>query len=829
MFYFPETVDFSVYTTANNTGAGKDFRLNSFSYSGTWSNMDSSAYSGATSYAFTSISGEKAYYAKQAGAASAGENNYTYSYTTAGGLWINYSSLPAGYYVSSILNNESYLYAYTVSLKSYTYSYAGLDESAEIDGGSGTAITLPAAPADNEAGEKFMGWKASAATKEYSENDVLGAGTEVTLTQATTFTAQWGAPVTVTFSAGNEYGTVSPASATVGSGATYTVDGDTVTVKNGYAVLATATATPNEADAYSYNFTGWSPESGTITENTTITAGFERVALQYAVTFVNGEETFDTQNITDGECATAPTPAPTKTGYTFDGWYESGAATAFDFDTPINGALTLYAQFSANEYALTWVVGDGEIADGEYTNGDVAYGTTITAPTVNAPAGYYFYGWNAEVAATMPAEAVTYTAVYRAYAKSVYFGGYLIDATDSEDADKNYANLTGKGGSEIGLNVTDTYKGGTYADDIHAHGFYYDKLKSKNLASGNGGQFFGLKLDGETTGEGNHGYIKFKVENASRVIIGFGAGSNGVASFNGGSDIACSNTFTVYTADVAAGTECTFTVPTTAKKKNLFVSYIIIDDGNTEFFIPATTGATATAPAGAWVSSDGYTLATEGATMPTVNQKDNKVVTVYYPYAGETLPTAPAAPTGYTATEKWSDGTAVYDNGASIESGKCYKAVYYSFTFGGACVRVNNKMGVKYSALFGVYGEAMPAQKLLKALGYDVTVKLQITANGGDYTGKYKTYTYTNDELTTYMEGAEAYTYRVSYTLTGEAGALAAATIKATFTLGDGVATAEGERVARTVAQQTYDAMDEDEKALYGNTMEANYGIDQGE
>ena len=57
----------------------------------------------------------------------------------------------------------------------------------------------------------------------------------------------------------------------------------------------------------------------------------------------NGASAIDKQKIQKGTTATEPT-APTKTGYTFYGWYTFDG-DEFDFDTAINNPLTLYARW----------------------------------------------------------------------------------------------------------------------------------------------------------------------------------------------------------------------------------------------------------------------------------------------------------------------------------------------------------------------------------------------------------------------------------------------------------------------------------------------------
>ena len=60
----------------------------------------------------------------------------------------------------------------------------------------------------------------------------------------------------------------------------------------------------------------------------------------------NGASAIDKQKIQKGTTATEPT-APTKTGYTFYGWYTTDTfdGAEFDFDTAISDSLTLYARW----------------------------------------------------------------------------------------------------------------------------------------------------------------------------------------------------------------------------------------------------------------------------------------------------------------------------------------------------------------------------------------------------------------------------------------------------------------------------------------------------
>ncbi|MBR2847866.1 MAG: InlB B-repeat-containing protein [Clostridia bacterium] len=119
-----------------------------------------------------------------------------------------------------------------------------------------------------------------------------------------------------------------------------------------------------------------------------------------------------------GTAPAYPNGTPSRTGYTFDGWYTStdGGATlsasAYDFDTPVTGNLTLYAKWTRQVYTIKFVDEDGT----ELQSSEVAYGETPvyngSTPTKAATAQYTytFAGWTPEIAA-VTGEA-TYTATY---------------------------------------------------------------------------------------------------------------------------------------------------------------------------------------------------------------------------------------------------------------------------------------------------------------------------------------------------------------------------------------------------------------------------------
>ncbi|WP_291529115.1 InlB B-repeat-containing protein [Bacteroides sp. UBA939] len=95
----------------------------------------------------------------------------------------------------------------------------------------------------------------------------------------------------------------------------------------------------------------------------------------YTVTFNSdgGSPTPKLQRVKAGETVTAPTGNPAKAGYTFVYWYLNGTTTAYNFQTPVNGNITLYAKWQAE--------GGGE---GEKTNTFSVYNTETWNKAVNA-------------------------------------------------------------------------------------------------------------------------------------------------------------------------------------------------------------------------------------------------------------------------------------------------------------------------------------------------------------------------------------------------------------------------------------------------------------
>lgn len=167
--------------------------------------------------------------------------------------------------------------------------------------------------------------------------------------------------------------------------------------------------------------------SGTVTNNGTINGG------TFAVTFdTKGGSTVPVENVLNGQKATKPAD-PTRAGYTFGGWYTDETCTnPYEFTTPVQNALTLYAKWTINQYTITFKPENGD----EDTTITQDYGTPVTAPANPTRTGYTFAGWDREIPATMPAENMTVTAQWTAVGSS---SSGSSGGSSREDREPSYA------------------------------------------------------------------------------------------------------------------------------------------------------------------------------------------------------------------------------------------------------------------------------------------------------------------------------------------------------------------------------------------------------
>ncbi|MBE6813691.1 MAG: hypothetical protein E7523_12540 [Ruminococcaceae bacterium] len=137
-----------------------------------------------------------------------------------------------------------------------------------------------------------------------------------------------------------------------------------------------------------------------------VSVGLETLTLvsSYTVIFdLNYEgagNTIPAQEVEEGECATQPT-VPAREGYTFDGWYTTAeVGELFDFSTPINSNITLYAQWiedsiDAEFFTVTFVLNDGSTS-GAYDVQTIVPNGEAAEPLSPERENYEFSGWYTE-------------------------------------------------------------------------------------------------------------------------------------------------------------------------------------------------------------------------------------------------------------------------------------------------------------------------------------------------------------------------------------------------------------------------------------------------
>ncbi|MBK7452259.1 MAG: InlB B-repeat-containing protein [Anaerolineales bacterium] len=158
-------------------------------------------------------------------------------------------------------------------------------------------------------------------------------------------------------------------------------------------------------------------------------------ANSYTITFdSNGGSVVTAITQPFGSAVSAPI-APTKTGYTFGGWYsDAGLNTAYTFTTMPAADITLYAKWTANSYTITFDSNGGSVVTAITQDFD----TAVTAPTAPTKTGNTFGGWYSDAGlntaytfTTMPAANITLYAKWTANSYTITFdsnGGSVVTA-----------------------------------------------------------------------------------------------------------------------------------------------------------------------------------------------------------------------------------------------------------------------------------------------------------------------------------------------------------------------------------------------------------------
>ncbi len=247
------------------------------------------------------------------------------------------------------------------------------DKSKSVTYGS----TYGTLPTPTRTGYTFDGWYTSA-----KGGTKITSTTKVSITSSQTLYAHWSVIIiTVKFDANG--GSVSTSSKTVAYGSTY-------------GTLPTPTRT-------GYAFDGWytSASGGTkITPSTKVSITSSQTLYAHwsvttgTVTFNanGGSVSTSSKNVAYGSTY-GSLPTPTRTGYTFDGWYTSASGgTKITSTTKVSttSAQTLYAHWSINTYTVYFNANGGYVST---TSKGVSYGNSYGSLPTPTRDYYTFDGW----------------------------------------------------------------------------------------------------------------------------------------------------------------------------------------------------------------------------------------------------------------------------------------------------------------------------------------------------------------------------------------------------------------------------------------------------
>ena len=131
-----------------------------------------------------------------------------------------------------------------------------------------------------------------------------------------------------------------------------------------------------------------------VTEDITLKQSWTKV---HTVTFESGEggSSVEPQSVADGQCAVRPGD-PSKEGCAFRYWHLANDDAPFNFNTAIEGDLTLYAAWdSAPVYNVCFETGEGSAVEAQ----SIARGGLVKRPLDPSWNGHRFDGWYLEDAA----------------------------------------------------------------------------------------------------------------------------------------------------------------------------------------------------------------------------------------------------------------------------------------------------------------------------------------------------------------------------------------------------------------------------------------------
>jgi len=188
--------------------------------------------------------------------------------------------------------------------------------------------------------------------------------------------------------------------------------------------------------------------TATIGEENSMQKTFELYVqtLPYSVTFKDAQgQTLKTVEQDESGKVTPPTLSNVK-GYTFLGWFEQGASTAFDLDNQIEKDVTLFAKYQVIKYSITYNLNGGTNAQGAPAEYDIT-NADITLP-IPQKQGFDFVGWYSDetfknevkIIYTQDCKEIT---LYALWSKTVYKINYVLNGGTKNENPTTYSDEQG--------------------------------------------------------------------------------------------------------------------------------------------------------------------------------------------------------------------------------------------------------------------------------------------------------------------------------------------------------------------------------------------------
>ena len=325
-------------------------------------------------------------------------------------------------------------------------------------------------------------------------------------------------------------------------------------------------------------------ESGTWNYTTDLTLTPSWTVNTYSVTLdANGGEV-DSESVSVDYGDEIELPTPTRTGYTFNGWY-NGTTLISDGDTwNYTTDITLTASWTVNVYSLTFdepcttskVTYNYNYTGSTPTTVTLGGGETLTYPTMPTRSGYVFTGWYTDSACTTKYDFTgTITGDMTLYAgwtemtMSYVYSEYVIDPSHYDYQSPNYYFLN------VSFNyTTSSYKNHVYlvANESGTHYIYYRTNSSStsyiyylqiyNLTKGTT-----IRSNSAVTST-SFSYSSFNCDEGDIIVISIYryntsySGETAHFYFDGFSGITSSAVNNNYTQNVTYGSDVTLPTPT---------------------------------------------------------------------------------------------------------------------------------------------------------------------------------------------------------------------------------------------------------------------------